>query len=132
MNTRLKAAFRFVFGLVLLAWVGMGLTGWQAPPVAPEAEALRDALFGSGYIIPAVLIVYMIVGLSYVSGLYIALASVLLFPVSLNILLFHAFLNPNPRSLTIAGLLLLANLGMLWLHRSAFVELLKARRQAGS
>jgi len=132
MNTRPAAAFRFLFGLVLLAWVAMGLSGWQPPPVAPGAEALRDALFGSGYIIPAVLIVYLIVGLSYVSGLYVALASVLLFPVSLNILLFHAFLNPNPRSLTIAGLLFLANLGMLWLHRSAFAELLKARRQPGS
>lgn len=129
MNTRLTAALRLLFGLVLLAWAGLGLTGWQPPPVAPEAQALRDALFGSGYIIPAVLIVYFLLGVCFVSGLYVALASVVLLPVSLNILLFHAFLNPNPRSLTIAGLLLFASLGMLWLHRSAFAELLRARRQ---
>ncbi|MGA8204591.1 MAG: hypothetical protein WB812_08740 [Woeseiaceae bacterium] len=132
MNTRPAAAFRFLFGLLLLAWVGLPFTGWHPPPVAPEAEALRDALFGSGYIIPAVLIVYLIVGLSYVSGLYVALASVVLFPVSLNILLFHAFLNPNAHSLTIASLLFLANLGMLWLQRDSYAELLKARRQPDS
>lgn len=127
MKSRLAAVFRTLFGLMLLAWVGMGLSGWQPPPVAPEAEALRDALFGSGYIIPAVLIAYLLVGICYVSGSYVALASVVLLPVSLNILMFHAFLNPNPRSLTIAGLLFAANLGMLWLHRGAFEELLKAR-----
>jgi putative oxidoreductase len=127
MASKLITGFRLLFGLMLLAWVGMGLTGWQPPPVAPEAEALRDALFGSGYIIPAVLIAYFLVGVCYISGLYVALASVVLLPVSLNILMFHAFLNPNPRSLTIAALLFVANLGMLWLHRGAFGELLKAR-----
>jgi putative oxidoreductase len=131
MNIRLSAACRLFFGLVLLAWVGLGVTGWQPPPVALQAQALRDALFGSGYVIPAVMVVYFIVGVSYVSDLYVALASVLLFPVSLNILMFHAILNPNPRSLTIAGALFLANLGMLWMHRAAFAELLKARRQTG-
>ena len=127
MASKLITGFRLLFGLMLLAWVGMGLTGWQPPPVAPGAEALRDALFDSGYIIPAVLIAYFLVGLCYLSGLYVALASVVLLPVSMNILMFHAFLNPNPRSLTIAVLLFVANLGMLWLHRGAFEELLKAR-----
>ena len=63
MASKLITGFRLLFGLMLLAWVGMGLTGWQPPPVAPEAEAL----------------------------------------------------------------LFVANLGMLWLHRGAFGELLKAR-----
>ena len=131
MNTRLKAAFRVLFGLLLLAWVGLPFTGWHPPPVAPQAQALRDALRGSGYIFPAVLFVYFIVGLSYLSGRYVALASVVLFPVSLNILMFHTFLNPNAHSLMFAGLLFLANLGMLWLHRDAYAELLKARRPPG-
>jgi hypothetical protein len=106
----------------------MGFFGWKPPPVAPGAEDLRDAIFASGYLIPVVLFVYFLSGFSFLTNRYVALGSFILFPVSLNILLFHLMMNPNPRSISIAAALFLANLFMLWQHRSAFSELLKASR----
>lgn len=114
-----------LFGVVLLAWVlmGVGLIPFQPPQVAPAAEPLRDALFESGYLIATVLLVYLICGLAFVSNRFVALGAVLLFPVSLNILLFHAFLNP--RSVPLALVLLLPNAALLWARRSAFRALLQ-------
>ena len=120
--------FRLVFGAVLLFWTVLGLTGWEPPPVAEDALVLRDAIFSSGYLIPTVLTVYFLAGISFLSNRFVALASVILFPVSLNIFLFHSIMNPNLRSLSIAGALIIANSIMLFEHRSALHELLKARR----
>ena len=128
MESRLSTVFRLVFGVVLLVWVIMGIAGWEPPPVASEAVALRDAIFASGYLIPAVLVVYFVVGASFLTNCFVALGALLLFPVSLNIILFHGFMNPSLRSLLIAGLLLLANCLMLYQQRSAYADLLRVRR----
>lgn len=127
MTATAATIFRILFGIVLMIWVGMGVVGWQPPPVEADAEALRDAIFGSGYIIPAILIVYFVTGLAYLANRYVALASVLLFPVSLNILLFHTILNPHPRSVSIAAALFVANCYMLYQSRTAYSSLLRDR-----
>jgi putative oxidoreductase len=119
--------FRYLIGIVLMVWVGMGVVGWQPPPVEADAEALRNAIFASGYIIPAVMIVYFVTGLAYLANRYVALASVMLFPVSLNILLFHTILNPHPRSVSIASALFVANCLMLYQSRMAYSSLLRDR-----
>lgn len=124
MQKKVFAIFRILFGTVLMLWVGMGLFGWEPPPVASEAESLRDAIFESGYIIHTVLFVYFVAGTAYLLNRFVPLASVLLFPVSLNILLFHAFMNPNVRSLSIAGALLAANCVMIFRHRTAYLPML--------
>ncbi len=85
-----------------MAWVGMGVLGWEPPPVASGAEELRDAIFESGYVIPSVLTVYLVAGIAYLLDRFVALASILLFPVSSNILMSHMFMNPNARSLSVA------------------------------
>lgn len=122
-----KTVFRIVFGLVLLFWVWLGVTGFEPPPVAPQAEQFRDALFASPYLLPVVMIVYFIAGLAFLFNRYVALASVMLFPVTLNILLFHAFLNVNAASLSVAGGLLLSNCLMLYLFRDSYAAMLKSK-----
>lgn len=126
MNQNLITAFRIIFGGVLMLWVAMGMFGWEPPSVASGAENLRDAIFESGYIIPSVLSVYFVVGAAYLLNRFVPLASVLLFPVSLNILMFHTFMNPNVRSLSIAGALFAANCVMIINYRNAYSSLLKA------
>lgn len=120
---------RMLFGLLLLVFLamGLGLLGW-APPVASEAgRPLQDAIAGSGYIIPIILAAFLIAGISYLTNRYVALASVLLFPVSLNILLYHLFLDPGRTSLLASLLLFLPNLFMLYVCRTTYVPLLKSR-----
>ncbi|HXH85360.1 MAG TPA: hypothetical protein VNI35_00955 [Nitrospira sp.] len=127
MLLRPHTAFRVLFGVVLLIFVAMGTLGWRSPPVLASAEPLRNAIFASGYVIPAILIVYLISGLSFISNRFVALASIILFPVSLNILLFHAVLNPTPRSLAMALALFAANVYMLCQAREAYRPLLRPK-----
>ncbi len=127
MKQTLFTVFRILFGIVLMVWVGMGVFGWQPPPVSTGAETLRDAIFESGYIIPSVLFVYFLVGAAYLLNRFVPLASILLFPVSLNILMFHTFMNPNARSLSVAGALFAANCVMIVCHRATFSPVLKAK-----
>jgi putative oxidoreductase len=114
-----------LFGLALLSFVlmGTGLIPWQPPPVSIRAQPLRDAIFSSGYIIPVVLIVYLLSGLAFVSDRFVALGCLVLFPVSLNILLFHAFLNP--RSVPLALAVFVPNVLLMWAQRIAYQPLLK-------
>ena len=127
MKPILFTIFRVLFGIVLMVWVGMGMFGWEPPPVSTGAETLRDAIFDSGYIIPSVLFVYLFVGVAYLLNRFVPLASILLFPVSLNILMIHAFMNPNARSLSIAGALFAPNCVMIISHRAMYSSLLKPR-----
>jgi putative oxidoreductase len=105
----------------------MGIFGWEPPPVLPGAEAFQNAILGSGYVIPVVLLVYFLTGVSFLANRFVALGSIALFPVSLNILLFHVTLNPTPRSVSFASVLFLANVYMLFRSRAAYRLLLNAK-----
>jgi hypothetical protein len=82
-----------LFGAVLITFALIPLFGWEPPPVTSEAELMQEAILSSGYIIPVILIVYLEAGLSWLFGQFVALSAVLLFPISLNIVLFHSILN---------------------------------------
>jgi hypothetical protein len=59
MQRRITDVLQRLFGLLLLAWVlmGLGAIPWERPAVDAAAEPLREAIFGSGYLIPVVLFV---------------------------------------------------------------------------
>lgn len=127
MQKYLHRAFQILFGVVLMIWVSLGISGWIPPPVLPRAEPLRDAIFASGYIIPSVLLVYFLAGAAFLANRLVPLGAVVLFPVSLNILMFHTLMNPTPQSLTIASALFLANCYMLFHCRVAYRGMLQWR-----
>jgi len=126
-----KAAsiFQRVYGILLIVFVGMGTFGWEPPPISDAAKPLWDAIVESAYIMPTVLIVYLATGLAFLFNRYAPLAAVLLMPVSLNILLFHSFLNP--RSIPFAATFFIANLMVLFVHHSSYRELLRRRAIPG-
>ena len=119
-----KAAmiYQRIFGVVLIAFVGMDVFGWEPPPIATEAQPLWNAIIGSGYIMPAVIATYGIAGLAFVFDRFAALGAVLLTPVSLNILLFHSFLNPS--SIPFAITFFACNALMLYICRASYSSLL--------
>lgn len=127
MRLRLHTIFQALFGVVLLVFVGMGVMGWEPPPVLPEAEPFQNAILSAGYVLPVILLVYFLTGMSFLANRFVALGSIVLFPVSLNILLFHATLNATPRSISMASALFLANVYMLFRSRAAYRLLLNAK-----
>lgn len=65
------------------------------PPHNEAGTALLRALAGSSYMMPIVAVVEILCGAAFVTGRFVALAAVVLAPVALNIVLFHAVLDPS-------------------------------------
>ncbi len=114
--------FQRLFGILLIVFVGMDLIGWEPPAVSTEAQPLWDAIINSGYIMPTVIITYGICGLAFLSNRFAPLAAILLVPVSLNIFMYHSFLNPSsiPFAITFFG----GNMALLYVHQKSYKNLL--------
>jgi putative oxidoreductase len=66
----------------------------------------------------------LLCGLAFVSGKFNALATVVIFPIVINIVVVHALLAPE--GLPTAIILLAANLFLAYAHRESYKGLLKA------
>jgi len=47
------------------------------------------------YLMPLLKVTELLCGLAFISGRFVPLATVVIFPITLNILLFHTFLAPG-------------------------------------
>ena len=116
---------RFVLAAFLFLSAA-GQLGYAPPPdpnmFTTEAWAFVQALQGTGYMMQTVGIVSALCGLAFLMNRYIALASIVLMPISINIVLFHVFLDAEPISVNAspAYLFFFLNLFMLYASRSRF------------
>lgn len=110
----------FVSGLMSL-----GIFGWEPPIAGPEARPFQLAMHEAGYFMPIMTATFLFVGASFVTNRFAPLSAIVLFPVSLNIILFHVFLGGG--QLPVAILLFAINSYMLWYSRSAYRPLLRPR-----
>ena len=120
---------RVLLGLVFFAF---GLDGFlhfvpQPDPstMPPGSVALAGALMASGYMFPLIKGTEVIVGALLLANRFVPLALVLLAPVLVNIVLFHAFLAPA--GIGMAVVLVVLQLFLAWTHRGAYRQLLTAR-----
>lgn len=95
------------------------------PPLRGGSKLFMEGLVASVYFIPLLKITELLCGLAFISGRFVPLATVVIFPVILNILLYHAFLAPE--GLPIALLLLLANLFLAYACRKNYALLVAPR-----
>jgi len=92
MNKKIILAIRILFGLGLIVFGGMSFLNLPIPDFyPPEAISFLESLADTGYINPIIGIIFIIVGLMFVFGMYVALGTILLAPILVNILLFHIF-----------------------------------------
>lgn len=96
--------------------------------VYPQAEYLFNALryswseaSGNGYLMSLVGLTEVVVGLLLIFKKWIPFALVVLVPISVNIVLFHAFLNPP--NLGPAIVVALINGYLMYKNRDAFRSL---------
>lgn len=109
----------FVFGL-------NGFLGFIPQPPHPEsAGAFLGALAATGYMFPLIKGTEVVAGALLLSNRFVPLALVLLAPVIVNIVAFHAVLDPA--GLPIALVVLALELGAAWLYRDAYRSVLAAR-----
>jgi uncharacterized membrane protein YphA (DoxX/SURF4 family) len=93
------------------------------PPLAGAMKTFNDGLMASVYLMPTVKVLELACGLAFLSGRFVPLATVLIAPIIVNILLVHAFLGPE--GLPIAIFLVLANGFLAYHHRERYRPLFK-------
>lgn len=96
MNSKFTSIVRFVLGIVLLVF---GLNKFYPLPFLPvphlpeSAASFMGSLSATGYVLPVVATLEIFIAILLLSKKWIAFALILLAPISLNILLFHLFLD---------------------------------------
>ncbi|WP_108804725.1 DoxX family membrane protein [Aquimarina sp. Aq107] len=95
MNTKIILALRILLGVLLIVFGSNKFIGFlpDFEFANPEAGILFGALANS-YILKTVGLIEIIVGLLLVSNKAVPFALVLMAPISVNIILFHATLDP--------------------------------------
>ncbi len=120
---KLTTVIRIFLGLFLVVFGLNGFLGFLPQPELPaEAGAFFGAMLDTGYLIPFVKGVEVLVGIALLSNRWVALALTVLAPVVLNIVAFHLFLAPA--GLPPGILLLILSLFLAWQYRAAYRGLL--------
>jgi putative oxidoreductase len=60
-----------------------------------KVAAFKDALLGAGYFYPMLKSIQIVGGLSLLTNWYAPFFAVVVFPISVNVLLYHTFLVPS-------------------------------------
>ena len=97
----------------------------DAPEQTGSVKIFNYGIAASIYLMPTVKVIELLCAIAFLSGRFVPLASVILFPIMLNILLFHAFLEPS--GLIMAILLILGNLFLANYYRDRYKSMLVAK-----
>lgn len=95
------------------------------PEPTGSVKIFNDGIMASVYLMPTVKIFELLCAVAFLSGRFVPLATVVIFPIILNIFLFHAFLQPS--GLPIAVLLMLGDLLLAYYYRDRYKSILSAK-----
>ena len=76
----------------------------------------------SGYLITSIKIFELLCAIAFLSGRFVPLATVVIFPIIFNILMFHLFVEPS--GLLTAILLMVGDLFLAWYYREKYKPML--------
>ncbi|OFX61481.1 MAG: DoxX family protein [Bacteroidetes bacterium GWB2_41_8] len=95
------------------------------PELSGDIKTFMDGLAVTGYMMTTVKIIELVCAIAFISGMFVPLANVVIFPINVNILLYHIFLAPE--GLIVAILLMLANLFLAYYYRDKYMHILRAK-----
>lgn len=117
---------RVLVGLMFLfASITYFLNLAPPPEFTGNTKTFMDGIAASGYILPVAKIFELLCGLAFVSGRFVALAVVLIFPIALNILFINIIHTPS--GLPIAIPLFAAILFLVFANREKYKALLESK-----
>ncbi len=117
---------RTLIGLLFLfTSIGFFLKLFPEPEFEGNFKAFQVGIVASTYLIPLAKSVELLCGLSFISGRYVTLANILIFPVTINILFINFFLTPE--GLPLALFVFLGNLFLIYSHWENYKGLFKAK-----
>lgn len=117
---------RSLLGLMFL-WASAAyfLKLYPTPVMTGSVKTFNEGIAASVYLMPFVKGVELICAILLLVGRYVALALVALFPIMLNIVCFHAFLQPE--ALPLVGTLLIMLLFLAYTQRAKYAPLFTAK-----
>jgi len=92
------------------------------PEMTGPIKTFNEGLAASGYFMPFLKAVETIAGLALIAGLFVPLATVVIFPITINIFLVHLFLAPE--GIPIAILMFAGNLFLAYYYRKHYTSML--------
>lgn len=95
------------------------------PEPTGDVKIFNDGMVASVYLMPTVKIFELLCAIAFLSGRFVPLATVVIFPLILNILLFHSFLQPSGIPLAVS--LLLGDLFLAYYYRDRYKAILAAK-----
>lgn len=116
---------RVVLGLIFVVYGLNGFFGFMPmPEMNEEAAAFMGALAATGYFMVVEKAVEIVAGFMILTGRFLPLGLILLAPISVNIFLFHLFLDPG--GLPVAILVVVLQGFLAWAYRDSFRDVLRA------
>jgi uncharacterized membrane protein YphA (DoxX/SURF4 family) len=117
---RILMGLLFLFSSVVVLFKLM-----PVPDTQGNVKLFNEGLAASGYLVPLLKVIELTCAIAFLSGRFVPLATVVIFPVTVNILFFHAFLSPE--GLPVALFLLLGNLFLAFYYRKNYQTLVLAK-----
>lgn len=93
------------------------------PPPTGAMKLFSDGMAASIYLLPTVKAIELLCGIAFLTGRFVPLATVLIAPIIVNIVLLHAFLDP--KGLPVALFLVIANSFVAYANRDSYKPLLR-------
>jgi putative oxidoreductase len=117
---------RVVMGLLFLtASLAYFLKLMPAGELSENARLFMTGLFASIYVMPVVKTIELLCAIAFLSNRFVSLALIVIFPINLNIFLFHAFMAPE--AMAVPALLFLGNVFLFFVHRKNYQPVLAIR-----
>ncbi|GAA4057206.1 DoxX protein [Flavobacterium chungnamense] len=114
MNSMFTKIVRILLGIILVLFGTNKFLGFIPLPELPDqANSFMTSLGSTGYVLKTVGVLEIVIGALLLMKKWVAFALTLLAPISINILLFHLFLDVNG----IGGALLVAILNGILIYK---------------
>ncbi|MFC4210173.1 DoxX family membrane protein [Pedobacter lithocola] len=94
----------------------------EPPEMSAEQTTFMAGVAASVYLMPLVKITELIAGALLLIGRTAPLAALIIFPITLNIFLYHSFLGP--KELPIVAVMLIFNLFLFYAYRQKYLPIL--------
>jgi len=95
------------------------------PVLTGGVKTFMEGVVASGYLMKLIKVTELLCAIAFITGRFVPLAAVVIFPIIVNIVFYHSFLAPE--GLPVAILLLLGDLFLAYNYREKYKPLFVAK-----
>jgi putative oxidoreductase len=100
----------------------------KEPEMTGNAKTFMEGMMATGYFMTLLKITELLCGIALIAGLFAPLATAIIFPVSLNIFLYHICIGPEGApGIPVAIFVLVANLFLAYAYREKYKPMLSMK-----